>query len=256
LIISIYFDTTGLLRFNNSITGSVTPFGLMGWVPTAAFDPIFWTHHANVDRLWQQWTNSTNGQPVTLEDLNSADWKYVFFDENGKKVTYTNEEVIKIIYNLDYEYDDCDVKPKEFKQKPVKSSRLLTIEPSEEIDESLEKISLSKFPNNLNGRVVELTISYTSKPRGIWEVYINPDNTLHPSDEEFLGFMTFFGTDHKSQGNVCLKGCCGELTNSGRVKQTFRWEVTDDTGSNPTLHVFKPNGKVNSDIIIESITIR
>ena len=70
-------DTTGLLRFNNSITGSVTPFGLMGWVPTAAFDPIFWTHHANVDRLWQQWTNSTNGQPVTLEDLNSADWKYV-----------------------------------------------------------------------------------------------------------------------------------------------------------------------------------
>jgi hypothetical protein len=249
-------DTTGLLRFNNSITGSVTPFGLMGWVPTAAFDPIFWTHHANVDRLWQQWTNSTNGQPVTLEDLNSADWKYVFFDENGKKVTYTNEEVIKIIYNLDYEYDDCDVKPKEFKQKPVKSSRLLTIEPSEEIDESLEKISLSKFPNNLNGRVVELTISYTSKPRGIWEVYINPDNTLHPSDEEFLGFMTFFGTDHKSQGNVCLKGCCGELTNSGRVKQTFRWEVTDDTGSNPTLHVFKPNGKVNSDIIIESITIR
>jgi Common central domain of tyrosinase len=29
--------------------------GLMGSIPTAAFDPIFWVHHANIDRLWRQW---------------------------------------------------------------------------------------------------------------------------------------------------------------------------------------------------------
>lgn len=248
-------DTTGLLKFNNKITGNVTSTGLMGWVPTAAFDPVFWTHHANVDRLWQQWTNSENGQPVTLEDLNSADWQYVFFDENGKKVTYTNEEVIKIIYSLDYEYDDCEVKPKEVKPNVVKSNKPLTIKSGEIVDNSIEKIKIENS-TNLKGRVVELTISYTTKPKGIWEIYINPDNTLHPSDEEFLGFMTFFGTDHKAQGNTCLKGCCGELTGNGRLKQTFRWEVTDDTGKNPTLHIFKPSGKTNSDIIIESITIR
>lgn len=29
--------------------------GHMSWVPTAAFDPIFWAHHAQVDRLWRMW---------------------------------------------------------------------------------------------------------------------------------------------------------------------------------------------------------
>ena len=29
--------------------------GDMGFVPTAAFDPIFWSHHAMIDRLWWIW---------------------------------------------------------------------------------------------------------------------------------------------------------------------------------------------------------
>jgi hypothetical protein len=29
--------------------------GLMADVPTAAFDPAFWVHHANIDRLWSKW---------------------------------------------------------------------------------------------------------------------------------------------------------------------------------------------------------
>jgi tyrosinase len=31
------------------------PRGHMGQVPWAAFDPIFWAHHAMVDRLWRLW---------------------------------------------------------------------------------------------------------------------------------------------------------------------------------------------------------
>ena len=89
-------DTTGTLQFNNPITNSVSNTGLMGWVPTAGFDPIFWMHHSNIDRLWQQWTNSRNGKMITIEELKSAPWHYVFFDENGKKVEYTPEEIIKI----------------------------------------------------------------------------------------------------------------------------------------------------------------
>lgn len=32
--------------------------GAMADVPTAAFDPIFWPHHANVDRLWTEWAST------------------------------------------------------------------------------------------------------------------------------------------------------------------------------------------------------
>jgi tyrosinase len=35
--------------------------GSMGAVPTAPADPIFWMHHANIDRLWWQWQTSPQG---------------------------------------------------------------------------------------------------------------------------------------------------------------------------------------------------
>ncbi len=35
--------------------------GSMGSVPTAPADPIFWMHHANIDRLWWLWQTSPQG---------------------------------------------------------------------------------------------------------------------------------------------------------------------------------------------------
>jgi len=35
--------------------------GSMGVISTAPADPIFWMHHANIDRLWWQWQNSPAG---------------------------------------------------------------------------------------------------------------------------------------------------------------------------------------------------
>lgn len=35
--------------------------GNMGSIPTAPSDPIFWMHHANIDRLWWQWQQARPG---------------------------------------------------------------------------------------------------------------------------------------------------------------------------------------------------
>ncbi len=35
--------------------------GAMATVPTSAYDPIFWSHHAMIDRLWYLWQNSPLG---------------------------------------------------------------------------------------------------------------------------------------------------------------------------------------------------
>jgi tyrosinase len=35
--------------------------GTMSWIPTAPADPIFWMHHANIDRLWSVWQASNPG---------------------------------------------------------------------------------------------------------------------------------------------------------------------------------------------------
>jgi tyrosinase len=35
--------------------------GSMGAIPTAPADPLFWMHHANIDRLWSVWQTSPQG---------------------------------------------------------------------------------------------------------------------------------------------------------------------------------------------------
>ena len=76
----------------------------IGLVPFAGWDPAFYTHHANIDRLWQCWMNNkAAGKPITLEwakanlGMTEAWFKtsYVFADENGKKVTMAIEDLFK-----------------------------------------------------------------------------------------------------------------------------------------------------------------
>lgn len=40
-------------QLHNAVHGWVG--GTMGWVATAAYDPIFWAHHTMVDRIWSLW---------------------------------------------------------------------------------------------------------------------------------------------------------------------------------------------------------
>ena len=47
--------------------------GDMGSVALAAYDPIFWAHHSNVDRLWALWQNAhPNSMPREDEYLDKA----------------------------------------------------------------------------------------------------------------------------------------------------------------------------------------
>jgi hypothetical protein len=258
-------DTTGLLQFNNPITGTITNTGLMGWVPTAGFDPVFWLHHSNIDRVWQQWTNSPNGKMITLEELKSIEWPYVFFDENGKKVEYTMEQVIDIIYDMDYDFDDTKVQPKE---KPLLTNvaqpkTLFSHNANAKVGNGLTKIKvvnrLLKSTNTTFGKMnMEVSVSFNKVPKGIYEVYLNvPSNEVpHPSSKYFVGFMNFFGYDDKMQGKSCRKGCCTPLNVAGRPYTNFYYELSKESVASNEYNVtiYKHN-QVSSDMIIDNITV-
>jgi hypothetical protein len=56
--------------------------GLMGVVDTSAQDPIFWLHHANIDRMWKLWLAQGGGRT----DASDAAWlntRFTFYDEAG-----------------------------------------------------------------------------------------------------------------------------------------------------------------------------
>ena len=47
-------------------------------------DPIFWLHHANIDRLWAKWTDPARGRISPLDDEVWMTKKFKFVDENGE----------------------------------------------------------------------------------------------------------------------------------------------------------------------------
>lgn len=92
----------------------------IGWVPVAGNDPVFYMHHANIDRLWQCWMNEkAAGATIDLAWAKAnlgmpEEWyeiSFDFADENGNRVTRTiadafSPEVLAVRYE---EEVDCRI---------------------------------------------------------------------------------------------------------------------------------------------------
>ena len=82
--------------------------GLMTDPRLAAADPIFWVHHANIDRLWEVWRRRS------AQDLNPVDpaWlsgppdrKFRLYDATGADRPCNPQDVINLVGQV-YDYDD------------------------------------------------------------------------------------------------------------------------------------------------------
>ncbi|QOY85117.1 tyrosinase family protein [Paludibaculum fermentans] len=60
--------------------------GDLGNLETAARDPLFFAHHANVDRLWEQWRSFYQSQPDPALQKNWDEQVFGFYDENANHV--------------------------------------------------------------------------------------------------------------------------------------------------------------------------
>jgi tyrosinase len=111
------FGEIDFFDFSSSVEGTphgavhVQVGGLMGLVPTAANDPIFWLHHANIDRLWEGWLGWENGRANPAEPNPWLDKSFTFFDENGGQVTLTGRQILNTRKQLRYKYDDLPPAP-------------------------------------------------------------------------------------------------------------------------------------------------
>ena len=59
--------------------------GTMSFIATAPADPIFWMHHANIDRLWWQWQQAHPGKNPSLSGTGATSpvmdpWTYTEAD--------------------------------------------------------------------------------------------------------------------------------------------------------------------------------
>lgn len=65
----------------------------MGVLATAAQDPVFFTHHCNIDRLWDVWINSSTKH----QNPSSSSWlthRWNFYDENSQWTSIAVADII------------------------------------------------------------------------------------------------------------------------------------------------------------------
>jgi hypothetical protein len=91
---------------HNAVGG---PTGWMSYFTCAARDPIFWLHHANIDRLWQVWLNKLGGRKNPITNTSWAHQKFTFFDENKHQVVLTGCQIVNMATQLGYQYSGVPV---------------------------------------------------------------------------------------------------------------------------------------------------
>jgi hypothetical protein len=106
-----FFDTTTATGFQSDIEGNVhgyvhctvvpCPAPDMGAVGYSANDPVFWAHHANIDRMWDCWTSLGNPNPQNAQYLAK---KFSFVDADGNLVTNAVADLFNGTIKFDYVY--------------------------------------------------------------------------------------------------------------------------------------------------------
>ena len=215
-------------NLNGGPHGSVhtTVNGNMAVVTTAAKDPVFWLHHSNIDRLWEEWIGRCGGRlnPIDSIWLNNT---YTFFDEFGTPVSMKGSQVISISIQLNYMYDSLPATPNcsggSATQSLVMSQQLLSKsapveikgnsqktgflqESTGQLDSFIKKNNRTnfKFTNKTEPETLVMTfegLTIDQMPQGVVEVYLNlPAGVTSPASNSkyFVGLLDLFSAEHHS----------------------------------------------------------
>lgn len=196
--------------------------GWMGDPNTAARDPIFWLHHANIDRLWNAWL-AQGGLRVDPPSLAWCNQQFHFFDDNGNPVSMTVREVINAAAQLNYVYEGEPAIPTQTCPQgatPVAAAAaaesftlaqktIVTRAVAGTIGAARTRVSLP-VPTTTNGRAMAMEaiaqpeqalvlriegITVDRSPDTVWEVYVGLPADAKPDPEGpfFVGALPTFG---------------------------------------------------------------
>jgi hypothetical protein len=122
----IYIDSpNGTLGFNPRMDQNphfFTHFGLggdMAEFSTVGADPLFYIHHANMDRIWESWSRLGNKNPT---DPKYLDRKFSYGDRSGKRADLPVSACDRTA-QMGYQYDAYEKAPKPQPQSTEKTAR-------------------------------------------------------------------------------------------------------------------------------------
>jgi Common central domain of tyrosinase/Polyphenol oxidase middle domain len=237
------------------VTGSC-PNGLMGSIPVAALDPIFYAHHTNIDRLYECWLqgDEPGRLPTNATQLNTV---FTFVDGDGSTVDRRVRDMLTTT-QLGYTYAAGGGCPAILAQAsraaenrpmaPVPEQVLASVGPTR-LDPTVTTVSLAMSPQSrqaLAQRQVAPTstrtymtiegLQYDDAPGGLYNVFLRGAG----AKREQIGVINFFGLAPSQSADH--PGRAGHL----RTRGSFRFDVTDAlkqldiSGDAPLSLVFEP----------------
>lgn len=226
---------------------------LMAFPNCAALDPIFWLHHANIDRLWNVWLATRNGSnPSDAGWLNEP---FDFADVNGATRTMRPGDVLDSAVNLNYVYDDI----------PTFGMPAPSVAPAQGVPMQLvgatdSTLSLTSSPATIDmlvsdeivsaiGALVDGTsemflsvedIQAEENPGVAYGVFVNLDDPGSPEQraQRLVGAISLFGIELRNDPDADHQGAGGmqytfnvtqlvrDLVAAGAVTDPTRWSVT------------------------------
>jgi len=189
--------------------------GFMARFATAGLDPVFWMHHANIDRLWEVWLSQdgrTNPDPTSSWGTTA----FHFHDEEGNPVSGAAAGVLDTATDLGYTYEDVGLPQSGLRRRRVQSEP--PEHPAELVGATDEPIELTggtskvAFPvNPASGPAARVDGDHPERvyltvegiegeddPGVTYAVYVNlPDDDDPDEDPEsfYAGNVSFFGIE-------------------------------------------------------------
>ncbi|CAO2830219.1 unnamed protein product [Amaranthus hypochondriacus] len=216
-------------------TGQKTEGGQnMGAFWSAARDPIFYCHHANVDRMWDIWTRDLPGTGrVNLNDPDYLNIYFIFYDENANPVRVYirdsfNSEKLGFTYQkqplLWLDRNKTASNPKRATLKAAPKRRTAVKSDVVEFPKRLDSVIVTKVDRPKKNRSAiekekEEEVLVISFECGMWmgfckfDVYVNDDGKYDLKGkteikDEYAGSFTSLG--HKDGGNGMMRNGMGK----------------------------------------------
>jgi Common central domain of tyrosinase/Polyphenol oxidase middle domain len=202
--------------------------GDMNNTAIASNDPLFFLHHANVDKIWEKWLAMGNTNPNKKCDAAWWKMKFTFYDENKNPVTISGSQIVALGTDcLGYKYDSVKINKAvaapsicpSLSNCPTFPAIIIYKVPDVYINGSLYKMDFSatassktydsivttakskQFNFNPNGTgdnvILEFeNINSIKPPAGVLEIYVNPKGMtvkdLQPQTASFAGLLDLF----------------------------------------------------------------
>ncbi len=238
--------------------GGSHPRGWMSDFATAGLDPIFWLHHANIDRRWAGWLSSTRRNPTAREWLQER----FTFGSGAARTELAAEDVLDTTKApLSYAFDRLPIPPVE--RRAAEARPGLTTE-GRMRDGAPKVAGINDTPVPLTDAVSTTAVRITAPPKkglhgiaverggrvflklegvrgqrlaaGVFLVYVNLPVGAQPADfpDHRAGQISMFGVAEASQpdtphggGGLNFSFDITELVTRLRTKGQWRPERVD-----------------------------